>query len=158
MRLWRLSGADFAERFDGGYGLHHDGRSNLSGHPVTYCATGPALCVLEKLVHLDDALLLPDDTMLVCYDVPDDVAVQTLHPQQVPDGWRDRPNTTQSIGTNWLQGTTACLLAVPSAVVPVWHADDRNVLVNHKHRDAGRISILRTEPFEFDPRLFSSRG
>ena len=79
MRLWRLSGADFAERFDGGYGLHHDGRWNLSGHPVTYCATGPALCVLERLVHIEDALLMPGDAMLVCYDVPDDVAVQYRH-------------------------------------------------------------------------------
>ena len=78
MRLWRLSGADFAERFDGGYGLRHDGRWNVSGHPVTYCASGPSLCVLEKLVHVDDPLLLPDDTMLVCYDVPDDVTMETV--------------------------------------------------------------------------------
>ena len=60
MRLWRLSNAEDAERFDGGYGLHRDGRWNTRGRPVTYCATGPALCLLEKLVHVEDLALLPD--------------------------------------------------------------------------------------------------
>ena len=32
-------------------GSAHDGRWNTSGFAITYCATGPALCVLEKLVH-----------------------------------------------------------------------------------------------------------
>ena len=49
MRLWRLSAAAYAERFDGGYGLEYAGRWNERGRLVTYCATGPALCVLEKL-------------------------------------------------------------------------------------------------------------
>ena len=35
MRMWRLSGADDAERFDGGFGLHHDGRWNSRGRPIT---------------------------------------------------------------------------------------------------------------------------
>ena len=42
MDLWRLSHADYAERFDGGYGLVGDGRWNGRGRPVTYCSTGPA--------------------------------------------------------------------------------------------------------------------
>ena len=155
MRLWRLSGADYAERFDGGFGRSHEGRWNTPGHPVTYCSTGPALCVLEKLVHIDDPLLLPDDTMLVCYQVPDDVAIESLRLEQVPDDWRTKPRTTQSMGDAWLQGFTAALWSVPSAVVPIAHANDRNVLVNHRHEDVGRISISRIDPFEYDPRLFS---
>ena len=59
MRLWRLSAAKYARSFDGGYGLRHHGRWNTRGRPVTYCATGPALCLLEKLVHIDE---MPDDT------------------------------------------------------------------------------------------------
>ena len=62
MRLWRLAGAAYADRFDGGYGLDHEGRWNERGGLVTYCSTGPALCVLEKLVHVEDTGLLPDDT------------------------------------------------------------------------------------------------
>lgn len=51
MRLWRLSGRSYA---------------------LTYCATSPALCVLEKLVHVEDPALLPE--LMVTYDVPDETA------------------------------------------------------------------------------------
>ncbi|MDE0065081.1 MAG: RES family NAD+ phosphorylase [Gammaproteobacteria bacterium] len=155
MRLWRLSGADYAERFDGGFGHSHEGRWNTPGHPVTYCSTGPALCVLEKLVHIDDPLLLPDDTMLVCYEVPDEITVESLLLEQVPDDWRNVPRVTRSMGDAWLQGLSAALWSVPSAVVPIAHANDRNLLVNHRHEDADRISISRVDRFEYDPRLFS---
>lgn len=157
MRLWRLSGAGYADRFDGGYGERYDGRWNTSGHPVTYCATGPALCVLEKLVHIDDPVLLPDDTMLVCYEVPQDLTVETMGLDRIPIDWLTQHRKTQSMGDAWLRNSTAALLQVPSAVVPIPHADDRNVLVNHRHDDAGRISISRIDRFEYDPWLFSFR-
>ena len=72
MILWRLSGREHAARFDGGYGLLYDGRWNSVGHAVTYCATSPALCVLENLVHIQDPDLLPD-LVMVRYRVPDEL-------------------------------------------------------------------------------------
>ena len=154
MRLWRLSGAAYANRFDGGFGRSHEGRWNSPGHPATYCSTGPAVCVLEKLVHIEDPLLLPDDTMLVCYEVPDDVVIESLLPDQVPDDWRNLPQVTRAMGDAWLQGVTAALWRLPSVVVPIAYANDWNLLVNHMHEDAGRISIFRIDRFEYDPRLF----
>ena len=106
-------------------------------------------------MHIGDPRLLPNDTMLACYEVPDDVAVESLRPEQVPDDWRNMPHMPQSMGDAWLRGLTAPLWSVPSAVVPIAHADDRNLLVNHLHEDAGRISIFRADRFEYDPRLFS---
>lgn len=154
MFLWRFSNASDAERFDGGYGLRHDGRWNTRGRPITYCANGPAVCVLERLVHVEDASGLPDDTMLVQYDVPNDVAVDSRPLEQLPQSWRTDPDGTRAIGDAWLDSLSAPLLVVPSAVVPVAGSNDRNILVNHRHPDAGRIAITRIEPFEFDPRLF----
>ena len=98
MRMWRLSGADYAERFDGGFGLHHDGRWNSRGLPITYCATGPALCVLERLVHVEDARLLPDDTVLVRYDLPDDLRVEAADLDGLPDDWRSNEPLTRLLG------------------------------------------------------------
>ena len=49
---------------------------------------------------------------------------------------------------------SGCLLRVPSAVVPVTDTVDRNIVVNHSHGGAMRISISRIEPFRYDPRLF----
>lgn len=154
MYLWRLSGAEFANRFDGGYGLLNDGRWNSRGRLVTYCATGPALCLLERLVHIMDLSGLPDETTLVQYDVPDELAVDVRPLERLPPWWRADADATRSIGDAWLDGVSAPLLAVPSVVVPVAGSDDRNILVNHRHLDAARISITRVKRFEFDPRLF----
>ena len=155
MYLWRLSEADFAERLDGGYALLHDGRWNSRGRPVTYCATGPALCLLERLVHINDASRLPQESTLVQYHAPDDIALDALPLDELPTRWRYDENATRSIGDAWLEARSGALLAVPSVVVPIAASDDRNVLVNHRHPDAGRISIAGTERFEFDPRLFA---
>lgn len=89
MRLWRLSLARHARAFDGGYGLLFDGRWNTVGRPVTYCATSPALCVLEKLVHVEDPLLLPA-LMMVRYEAPDDLAVDDVPLSALPTDWRRR--------------------------------------------------------------------
>ena len=155
MRMWRLSGADCAERFDGGFGLHHDGRWNSRGRPITYCATGPALCVLEKLVHVEDARFLPDDTVLVRYDMPDDLRVEEADIDGLPENWWADEPLTRSLGDSWLDGVSACLLCVPSVVVPIPDADDRNIIVNHRHGDAARIAISSIERFEYDPRLLA---
>lgn len=83
MRLWRLSGHDFARVFDGGYGLRFDGRWNTVGHATTYVSTSPSLCVLEKLVHVEDPSLLPALDM-VEYEVPDTAPVMRLTLDDLP--------------------------------------------------------------------------
>jgi RES domain-containing protein len=98
MRLWRLSGRQHAESFDGGYGLLYDGRWNTTGHAVTYCATSPSLCVLEKLVHIEDPALLPDLVMLT-YDVPDYLACEIV-------AFEELPNRRRSLNDAATTGTT----------------------------------------------------
>jgi len=43
---------------------------------------------------------------------------------------------------------------VPSVIVPIAAAPDRNVLINHRHAESRRITIAAITPFTFDPRLF----
>ncbi len=155
MRLWRLSGAVYARRLDGGYGFDNDGRWNTRGRRVTYCSTGPALCLLERLVHIDDMALLPDDTMLVRYEAPDDITIEEFRLEDLPDNWRLDESVTRAMGNAWLDRATAGLLRVPSVVVAVADTDDRNILLNHRHEDAGRITVSGIEPFAYDPRLFT---
>lgn len=156
MRLWRLSAAMYAERFDGGYGFTNDGRWNSRGRPITYCSTGPALCVLERLVHIQDTALLPDDTMLVSLEAPDGIDVDVVQLGELPTGWRSDQRSTRLRGDAWLHARSACLLSVPSAVVPVADSNDRNILINHLHPDVDGIVITRVEAFEYDLRLFAS--
>lgn len=153
MLLWRLSGRQHAEAFDGGYGLLFNGRWNTVGHAVTYCATSPALCVLEKLVHVEDPDLLPDMVM-VRYQVPDLLAVQTVELHQLPENWRRLETLTQQRGDAWHRSLATPLLEVPSAIVPLSGSPDRNVLINHRHPVASQITLVGAEPFVLDPRLF----
>ena len=53
-----------------------------------------------------------------------------------------------------LDRASSCLLRVPSVIVPLAEADDRNVVINHRHADAAAIEIAGIEPFAYDPRLF----
>jgi len=153
MLLWRLSGTQHAEAFDGGYGTLFDGRWNTVGHAVTYCATSPSLCVLEKLVHIEDPALLPA-LVMVTYDVPDGIGAETIMLDELPGDWRRREAWTQQRGDEWHRSHATPLMLVPSAIVPLPGSPDVNVLVNHDHPASGGITLRAMQPFTLDPRLF----
>jgi hypothetical protein len=44
-------------------------------------------------------------------------------------------------------------LQVPSAIVPVDGGGDYDILVNHRHPEAARITIARLQPCAMDLRL-----
>ena len=153
MRLWRLSSLRRARDFDGGYGLSNAGRWNTQGRPVTYCTTAPSLAALEKRVHVTDPSLLPPQ-MMVEYDVPDDLPMRMMAMSDLPVGWTVRETITQNIGDEWLDGSSEVLLFVPSVILPLANAPERNVLINHRQAASSRIKIVAATPFTLDPRLF----
>jgi RES domain-containing protein len=153
MRIWRLSSARRAAEFNGGYGISNDGRWNTRGRPVTYCSTGPSLAALEKRVHVADPALLPPQTM-VGYDVADDITIRRIEVGDLPADWTMRQTATQAIGNAWLDRAEAVLLFVPSVIVPIASASDRNILINHRAAEAASIKIVETVSFTLDPRLF----
>lgn len=152
MLLWRLSGKQFARALDGGYGLYFDGRWNTVGHAVTYCATSPSLCVLEKLVHVEDPTLLPE-LVMVTYEVPDTVTLEDVGLDRLPADWRRQEAWSQQKGNEWHEARSTLLLRVPSAIVPVNRSPDMNILMNHTHPAAVEIRIVEEQPFVLDPRL-----
>jgi RES domain-containing protein len=152
MLLWRLSGEQHARSFDGGYGLVFDGRWNTVGHAVTYCATSPSLCVLEKLVHVEDPTLLPK-LVMVTYDMPDSLVMDVVAFDQLPADWRRQETWSQQYGDDWHRARKTPMLMVPSAIVPLAHSPDRNVVLNHDHPDIAEIRMQSLEPFVLDPRL-----
>jgi RES domain-containing protein len=153
MRLWRLSSSRRARDFTGGYGLLNNGRWNTAGRPVTYCATVASLTALEKRVHVDDPALLPPQAM-VEYEIPDGLSAHRIEIGDLPLDWTMREVETQQAGDAWLDSAAELLLIVPSVIVPIEAAPDRNVLINHRHPDAARIAIVAVVPFTLDPRLF----
>ena len=119
---------------------------------MTYCSTVPSLCALEKRVHVVDPALLPEQVM-VEYEMPDDLEKHEITLADLPADWARRETLTQRIGNAWLENARATLPVVPSVIVPIAAAPDRNVLINHGHADAARIRILDAMPFALDLRL-----
>jgi RES domain-containing protein len=107
--------------------------------------------VLEVRVHLDLSLdLLPDDYVLMQIEVPDDLEVQTVASDDLPDGWRSREDLCRRIGDAWLEEGSTALLSVPSAIVEV----ERNMLLNPRHASARDVAIAQITSFGWDDRLF----
>ncbi len=152
MVLWRLSDSLHARAFDGGYGLLFDGRWNTVGHAVTYCSTSPSLCVLEKLVHVQDPDLLPDMAM-IRYAASDDLTIEDVSLGELPNDWRDQESWTQGRGDAWHRSLRTPLFRAPSVVVPLVNSPDLNVLINHRHPAIGAISLDYVQPFALDHRL-----
>ena len=153
MLLWRLSSTRRAADFDGGFGLFNDGRWNTRGRPVTYCSTVPSLAALEKRVHVADPALLPPQVM-VAYDVPDGISLRRIEIGELPADWVTQQTSTQRIGDRWLDAASEVLLSVPSVIMPIANAPDRNILINHRAANVATIRIEATTSFTLDPRLF----
>lgn len=153
MRLWRLSSARHAQNFNGGYGLSNHGRWNTAGRPVTYCAISASLAALEKRVHVIDPALLPTLTMIE-YAAPDDLPSRVIDVAMLPADWISREVDTQALGDRWLDAVTATLLFVPSVILPLPSAPERNVLINHRHARAVDVTLVSSTPFTLDQRLF----
>ena len=127
------------------------GRWHTRGRRVVYCAQSPAAALLEILVHFEiDIQDLPVRYRLLKIEVPDDVDVARVPPDQLPAGWPEKTEVTRALGDDWLAKGSAALLSVPSAIVP----ETFNLLLNPAHRDAKRIAIVQAGEHAIDPRLF----
>jgi RES domain-containing protein len=153
MRLWRISSERHAPSLDGGYGLFNDGRWNTKGRPVTYCSTVPSLAALEKRVHVSDPYLLPPQ-VIVEYELSDNTPRRMIQIGDLPANWTVHETQTQRIGNRWLDSLTEVLLYVPSVIMPIASAPDRNVLINHRVAKDVSIKIAQITTFTLDPRLF----
>lgn len=147
MHAFRVTRAARAD-LDGTGGLHASGRWHTRGRRIVYAAGTRALAILEMLVHTDPEDV-PDHLVLLTLDIPDEVSAEEKSETSLPAEWRSRPTACRAIGDTWLDSLRTAVLHVPSAVAP----DERNTLINPAHPDAARITILQTQPFEFDPRL-----
>ena len=113
---------------------------------MIYAAASPSLTVLEVLVHLDlPAELIPDDMVLLTIEVPDDAEVRRL--SEIPAN----EAACRAAGDAFLEAGDALALRVRSVVVP----QEWNLLLNARHVDMARVTVLASDPFRFDPRLFA---
>lgn len=143
MRVWRIS--NYAD-LSGRGGMVSEGRWNLIGTPIVYCADHPATSLVETLVHLDGEDV-PASFQLIEIDVPD--TAEVFKPD-LPDDWGDDPEATRLIGTDFVRAGRAAVMQVPSVVVPF----AKNYLLSPRMAKSSGIEIVRVTVHAFDPRLF----
>lgn len=151
MRVFRVCRKPFARApLDGRGGLFVSGRWHTARHLVTYASESLALASLEVLVHCD-ADLLPTDLIAIEILIPRTVKLAELSVSRLPRTWRKYPGSAslQRLGDAWLNLSRGCVLRVPSAIVPT----ESNFLINPRHPDMAKISVVRKFDFRFDPRL-----
>lgn len=145
MELWRLFRSKHGPGLDGIGGLHAAGRWHDLGSRVVYFGASPAIVVLERLAHIDPQLL-PNDLMLARFE--GDVSVDSTD-FDIDD--LTVSELTRSHGENFLRNGSACVLRIPSIIVP----EESNLLFNPQHPDAAKIRQVFVRPFTFDIRLLT---
>ena len=147
--LWRLVRPDFAPGLDGRGAECYGGRWNSPGLPAVYCATHLSLAVLEYFVHLPPAMRRRDTLPLL---TAVELRLEGGPVETVGESDLDRlddPAWCRARGDDWLKRGEALALSVPSAVVP----RERNVILNPRHGEFDRVSVVRTERYRFDVRM-----
>ncbi len=148
-RVWRLTTARcVGTAFTGDGARRYGGRWNPKGISVVYTAGSLSLAMLEMLVQ-DQPLRAR--YVAIAADLPDDLALETITADQLPDDWRDASarEALRALGTDWARRQETAVLAVPSAIIPI----ESNYLLNPAHADFGRMKAGAPELLETDLRL-----
>ena len=151
MRVFRLSKKKYSEELSGKGASKSGNRWNSKGTEIIYTAESRALAMAEVAVHLTLATL-PRDYVMIQIEIPDNISVKEIKSEDLEENWNNHPPnvTTQTIGDDFIDSNAACLLKVPSAVVP----GDLNYLINPNHKEFQKVKIIDVKEFPFDKRLF----
>ncbi|MBD0278756.1 MAG: RES family NAD+ phosphorylase [Bacteroidota bacterium] len=125
-------------------------RWNSKDVKVIYTASTRALACLENVVHRS-AIGLQANFRTMIIEIPEGLPVTTVKKNQLPADWHLFENYphTQDLGDAWISKGETAVLQVPSAIIP----EEHNYLLNPAHQDFKKVKLIRTEKFEFDPRI-----
>jgi RES domain-containing protein len=144
MILWRLYRQAHGPGLDGAGGLYTAGRWHALGTPVVYFGASAAIVVLEKLAHVNPDEL-PADLILTRFE--GDLSKEEVRQHELDD-LHDLAQT-RARGERFLEARSACVLLVPSVLVP----EEYNLVFNPLHPDASRLKAVEHRSFTFDARL-----
>ncbi|MGH8192066.1 MAG: RES family NAD+ phosphorylase [Rhodanobacteraceae bacterium] len=146
LRGWRISEWT---GLDGNGGLFVAGRWHSRGQRVLYVGEHPALALIESMAHMRVSLsAIPLTLKLIAVDIKDGASMSPT--PALPPGWEANEVASRAIGDAWLQGNSALVLPVPSAII----AHARNYLINPGHRQAStHLKEAMVEPIWMEPRF-----
>ena len=150
IRVWRIVHRNNMNTAFSGEGSRKRGsRWTSPGYRVVYTSESLSLATLEILVHGVSHIALK---YFVCIwaKIPGRI-IEKLAIEKLPDNWRDDPPSLQlqTVGNNWIESGSSCVLQIPSAIIPI----ENNFILNPKHPDFSRIEIGQPENWSMDGRL-----
>ena len=153
-KVWRISKARFAtDAFSGEGARLFSGRWNPASVRMVYTSSSLALAAMEFFVHLDPTVA-PDDLVSITAEIPANLFIERLEPNQLPSGWRALENETlQTIGRDWALSLRSVALEVPSVAVD----GEWNILLNPAHPGFRKIRTEEPRPFHYDSRMFGKQ-
>jgi RES domain-containing protein len=151
MIAFRICSAKYASRLQASGA---EARWNRKGQKVIYASGSRSLACLENIVHRSDHGIHGLFKILIL-DVPDELKRETVELNKLPQGWTryDNYKICREMGSSWYLANKTSLLIVPSALIP----QEFNFVINTTHPDFGRIRLVGTEDFYFDPRVVSKK-
>lgn len=147
MTVYRICLAKYATAL---YASGNSARWNSKDVKIIYTPSSRALACLEHLVHRN-ALGLKQLFKVMLIEIPDDLTIGVLKKEDLENNWSEfshYPNT-QEKGDAWVARNDSAVLQVPSAIIQ----EEFNYLLNPAHPDFAKIKLVRTEDFDFDPRI-----
>lgn len=146
MLVYRIARKKYINDLSGKGAELAGGRWNLKGLPAIYTSSTLTLAMFEILVHTDKDLP-PVDMYFSELEIPDKMIIDDYFNEVSFEH-------ALNIGSNWIKEAKSLAIKVPSVLMPKNYTRDFNVIINPRHKDFPKIKILKTEPCNFDLRLF----
>ena len=147
VQVYRVHDRRFSALSGFGAGVR-GGRWNPRGVPIVYTSLAYEGALLEILAHMG-ASRVPRRHVASRMVLPSGCDVLVLDEADQPD-WPDR-TASRDLGRDWAESRRSLALEVPSYVAQPW---GRNVLLNPRHPDFGRVRVAEVVDVGWDPRLF----
>ncbi|MBE8167660.1 MAG: RES family NAD+ phosphorylase [Shewanella sp.] len=157
MKLYRITKEAFVENYNGRGASFNDGaRWNQKGQPVVYFALSASVAMLEIANYTPSPRLIPKNSIMCVYEIPETVETDTLCKSKLPEDWDmfPYPESTQKIGGEWLAKGDKFGLIVPSSAVA--GGLDNILICNPLHDDVSKIKLISKLSNIYNPRTFSS--
>ena len=130
----------------------HPGRWNSKGNEVLYCCNDASLAYLENMIRRA-GIGFSNLFSLMTIEYPDSLSVEYLQlgNPKLLKGWDNRTSYTvsQAIGDAWYSANTACILKVPSVLIP----QSYNIVFNTKHPEFVKVKLIDVSPIIPDVRM-----
>lgn len=151
MTVFRLAAEKFKDDLSGKGEEIYGGRWNPVGYALLYTSQSRALANLEIMVTIVPGVM-PIGYYILEIEIPDTAPIYEITVEQLPKEWRKMESFTQFAGYEIIRQQRHLAFKVPSACI----MHEYNYLINPAHPSIKEIKLLRSEPFEFDERLFNS--